>query len=692
MSLFEPGLMQAADNNGNPLAGAKWWFYLTGTSTGTAVYSDSTLATSLGTSVTSDSAGWFVPIYVDDAITYRAVLKTAAGATIGNYDIDPLNSGSGSTSAFATPEDFGAVGDNVTDDGVALNAWLAYIAANKVPFARIAGKYMTTIPISCDFNYGPASAGDSAYTTTIYCDAHIRGQGTFDHLLEIKKAPYMKWVGHLHLLGRPEDGGIGGFAARTINTGLYYESCGHIDFDFVHCSGFVCYGVHTGPSGTNDNLSIFGHIVGSRVGSGPLYGTSVQGQMTTFSARADTGSSGSFDQRSVLTVAALPPVYMDGSQRCVEVRIGGAGINYIVLSTDRGAGTISVYPWIEGGVVTGSIEYFYGAMFCPRGADGNLINVGAISAQGCGGALDFQGFYGGTIGTIHCELGGIGLRIGRDPSSTVGGLSVGRLYCEGTTKDIRLNSGSAAGCVIDSAIPIDYTKIESGAAARDGSFVLQSDVMAGLEFGAPYGGAFFLQRNPGTSIELNFNKPVADRQFIGSTLNLTVTAPDAGLKRLFMMDGGLFTCRDTTGGCAAVNLYPSSGAYTINGAGSATFGPFNEPMTFSSYINGTDWQIMPMGIPHGLPGVTTVGDAAATLTAYASKMTQRWNTALTADRAVTLSTTGAKDGNRFVITRPAAGAFNLNVGSGPLKALAAGTWCEVEYNGAAWVLTAYGAL
>lgn len=54
--------------------------------------------------------------------------------------------------------------------------------------------------------------------------------------------------------------------------------------------------------------------------------------------------------------------------------------------------------------------------------------------------------------------------------------------------------------------------------------------------------------------------------------------------------------------------------------------------------------------------------------------------------AITLSTTGAYNGAKFRIVREASatGAFNLNVGTGPLKALtAASTWCEVEYDGSA---------
>lgn len=89
------------------------------------------------------------------------------------------------------------------------------------------------------------------------------------------------------------------------------------------------------------------------------------------------------------------------------------------------------------------------------------------------------------------------------------------------------------------------------------------------------------------------------------------------------------------------------------------------------------------------------GDTSSTIAPRAAESTQRWLSPLTATRTVTLNTAGATSGSRFRIVRGAAatGAFNLNVGTGPLKALtAAGQWCDVEYDGAAWVLSAYGAL
>lgn len=86
------------------------------------------------------------------------------------------------------------------------------------------------------------------------------------------------------------------------------------------------------------------------------------------------------------------------------------------------------------------------------------------------------------------------------------------------------------------------------------------------------------------------------------------------------------------------------------------------------------------------------GDAGATLTVGSSDKTAYWNTALTAGRTVTLSTTGVWNGDEFHVVRSAAstGAFNLDVGG--LKNLTAGQWCDVQYNGTAWVLTRFGSL
>jgi parallel beta-helix repeat protein len=87
---------------------------------------------------------------------------------------------------------------------------------------------------------------------------------------------------------------------------------------------------------------------------------------------------------------------------------------------------------------------------------------------------------------------------------------------------------------------------------------------------------------------------------------------------------------------------------------------------------------------------TNGGDADATLTVGTSSLIKPFTSTLTANRTVTLSTTGAYDGASFRVFRTGGGAFSLNVGG--LKSLAQNQWADVTYNGASWVLTATGDL
>lgn len=94
---------------------------------------------------------------------------------------------------------------------------------------------------------------------------------------------------------------------------------------------------------------------------------------------------------------------------------------------------------------------------------------------------------------------------------------------------------------------------------------------------------------------------------------------------------------------------------------------------------------------------TDVGNGSATVIAGEAATTQVWNTPIGANRLCTLSTTRPWNGAHFRVVRTAAatGAFTVDVGTGPLKSLAAGQWCIVEYdlpNGAAWRLVEFGSL
>ena len=90
------------------------------------------------------------------------------------------------------------------------------------------------------------------------------------------------------------------------------------------------------------------------------------------------------------------------------------------------------------------------------------------------------------------------------------------------------------------------------------------------------------------------------------------------------------------------------------------------------------------------PTIGTLTNANATLTWLLSAPKQLLSVALTANRTLTLSATNAVVGAVFKITRAATstGAFTLSVGG--LILLDPGGWCEVSYDGTAWVLTESG--
>lgn len=76
---------QAEDENGEPLAGALLYFYVTGTTTPITVYQDAGKAVSHTNPVVADSAGRFAPIWVDTN-GYKTILKTSGGTTIQTTD------------------------------------------------------------------------------------------------------------------------------------------------------------------------------------------------------------------------------------------------------------------------------------------------------------------------------------------------------------------------------------------------------------------------------------------------------------------------------------------------------------------------------------------------------------------------------------------------------------------------------
>jgi len=159
-------------NNGVPLAGGKLYSYLAGTTTPAATYTSSSGSTAHTNPIVLDSGGRVSggEVWLTENVSYKFILKDSNDVLIATYDnitgistitlpidsstvtYDPPFSGSSATNVEAklaqtvSVKDFGAIGNGVADDTVAVqNAIAAVNSGGSVYFPR--GTYKVTSQI-----------------------------------------------------------------------------------------------------------------------------------------------------------------------------------------------------------------------------------------------------------------------------------------------------------------------------------------------------------------------------------------------------------------------------------------------------------------------------------------------------------------------------------------------------------------
>lgn len=132
--------------------------------------------------------------------------------------------------------------------------------------------------------------------------------------------------------------------------------------------------------------------------------------------------------------------------------------------------------------------------------------------------------------------------------------------------------------------------------------------------------------------------------------------------------------------CSAINTLGVSGAGSIISSGNITNLPNYAGGGGKIFTGSADKRS------------TNRGDNDVTVQTGIDENIQMFETELTTNRTVTLSTSTSYSGAKFRVVRAAAatGASTLSVGG--LKNLAAGQWADVVFDGSAWVLTAFGSL
>lgn len=169
----------------------------------------------------------------------------------------------------------------------------------------------------------------------VYC------QGTFDVGMFFRYNFYVNWKGLVRIFGS-ETLHEPSYAVRTVTHGVVHNGVNHCYFDGFYTVGFKGHGLFLDGLGIfnydNTIIDAFSIDCGS-CGADDVDGFTVLG---TWGTRVDIGSSGSYDQRSTITLSTLPPVSTDGMSMTMLIN----GRYYDVVDFIRGASTVQLYPWL----------------------------------------------------------------------------------------------------------------------------------------------------------------------------------------------------------------------------------------------------------------------------------------------------------------------------------------------------------
>lgn len=226
--------------------------------------------------------------------------------------------------------------------------------------------------------------------------------------------------------------------------------------------------------------------------------------------------------------------------------------------------------------------------------------------------------------------------------------------------------------------------------------------------------------SPTTDVSINFGSPaspIAPRTvFLTGELASAASGTDVAAGDIYFTtsvgtgastDGGAFRIFTPNAGVSGTTVQTATEKFKVLRDGgiairTLTAAPSLGLLDGTIYPNATDglyygrmnsaWHTISNPNKIGVAKVTVDASATFTFSPLSSNWCQILTAPITANRTVTLSTTAAQVGTEARFTRAASstGAFNWDIGG--LKSLTVGTWCVVQYDGAAWVLTAFGSL
>ncbi len=386
-----------------------------------------------------------------------------------------------------TPGFFGAVGDGIVDDAASVQNFLTARVNNIGNSGFWQGDYLINTPLV----YGITPSNTTRLVgQTMRGTMHLIAGTSMTQMLTIQGHRNLTINGGVHCTGT----GSYTYVSKTVTHGVVIRAVTYTNCTFIKGEYLLGYALADDGKDYVNDLNNFGTVSGQYSGSG-VAGSENSGAYSSwslqanYSGRVDTGADVS--SLSTFVVTSLPPQSLEfASARPIPMyaMLSGDPANiYQVSAIDRVNSKISIFPFPDNAVLTGSLTYFFGGPYLTSGGDSNINTIQSLDAVACGiGAVE-AGIYGTKILQFHSNSCGVAYAFGSSLVSAMLGVNILDMYCENNTWDIIKNSiaapPSASGNINVSVMQSNLSKIKVFGAYRT-SNVLYSQLvsMSGILF------------------------------------------------------------------------------------------------------------------------------------------------------------------------------------------------------------------
>lgn len=389
------------------------------------------------------------------------LLKRFNGATWQASDINTANlaAPTGASLVGYTPVGTGAVATTVqgtlrrtvcvadfrqpydVDDTPAIQKFFDALATTVYDKAVLAGNLTISSTVSLV----------NSLTKTIECNAVITSTFTAEgEMVLFKDTPYLKLIGRLEVVGA----GGSTYSSRTNGVGIKVNNCIRFSGDFVRAAYFKYKGVQiengSTDGGGNSSMWAFERLRLEECGSG--LANTARGVRKNFTARTNNGSSGSLAQTTTLTLDSVPT----GLEQYTLCKIGST---VCALTAAPSGNTITVFPWPDTSLSTGTVDFYIGGGLYVKGGDTGVGKIGMLDALGCSVGYNAMSLYPASIQNFVSQANGIGLAVGRGGNNSSVGGQIDSAYFELDDFHIVKPTVAVVSFNLDNALIVDFSKV-----------------------------------------------------------------------------------------------------------------------------------------------------------------------------------------------------------------------------------------